>query len=81
MLTLMVHIAQAEAVKVEVDEFPALTDTILIGRNPRDKVDRELQWVDEGVRTIIIPWWRINYIQVLPTAEEQEDFPLLYRND
>lgn len=81
MLTLMVHIAQAEAVKVEVDELPSLTDTILIGRNPRDKVDRELQWIDEGVRTIIIPWWRINYIQVLPAAEEQEDFPLLYRND
>jgi hypothetical protein len=81
MATILVHIANMEPVKVEVDALPAATDNVLVGKNPRDLVDRELHWLEEGVRTIILPWWRINYIQVLPAAEEKEEFPLLFRND
>ena len=81
MATILVHLSNMEPVKLEVDALPAATDTVLIGKNPRDLVDRELHWLEEGVRTIILPWWRINYIQVLPTAEEKEEFPLLFRND
>jgi hypothetical protein len=52
-----------------------------VGKNPRDNVDRELQWLDEGVRVVILPWWRINYVELLPAAEDKEEFPLLFRND
>lgn len=81
MATILVHLANTEPVKVEVDALPMPSDNVLIGKNPRDLVDRELHWLEEGVRTIILPWWRINYIQVLPAAEEKEEFPLLFRND
>jgi hypothetical protein len=81
MLTIQVHVANSEPIKMEVDALPLPGDNVIIGKNPRDQVDRELSWLDEGVRTVILPWWRINYIQVLPTAEEKEEFPLLFRND
>lgn len=81
MMTLLVHIANTEPIKMEVDALPNPSDNVIIGKNPRDNVDRELHWLDEGVRTVIVPWWRINYIQVLPAAEEKEEFPLLFRND
>lgn len=81
MMTLLVHLANSEPIKIEVDALPTTNDTVLVGKNPRDHVDRELHWLEEGVRMIIVPWWRINYIQVLPAAEEQEEFPLLFRND
>lgn len=80
MISLLVHLANSEPIKLDVEEMPRPTDQVLIGRNPRDHVDRELHWVEESVRMIILPWWRINYIQVLPSEEEKEEFPLLFRN-
>lgn len=79
MYSILVHIANQEPVKVDVDELPKPTDTCVIGKNPRQRTDGELSWVDEGVTMVVLPWWRINYIQVLPTGEEEIDFPLLFR--
>lgn len=81
MITLLVHIANAEPIKLDVEEMPSLTDIAIIGMNPRDRKDREVNWIDEGVTTIIFPWSRINYIQVLPDKEAEEEFPMPFRND
>ena len=81
MITLQVHIANAEPIKLDVEEMPQMSDIAVIGSNPRDRQDRELNWVDDGVNTIIVPWSRINFIQVLPDQEAQEEFPLPFRND
>lgn len=79
MVSLILHISNSEPIKVDVDEVPSPMDTCIVGKNPRERSDKELTWVDEGVTTIIVPWWRINYVQVLPTGEEETEFPLLYR--
>lgn len=81
MISLRVHIANSEPITVEVDAMPGPNDTLLLCKNMRDNNERELSWIDEGVRMIYVPVWRINYIQVLPASEEQEEFPLLFRND
>lgn len=80
MFSLLVHLANSEPVKVDVDELPKPSDNVLVCRNPRDMADREIHWVDESVRMIILPWWRINFVQVLPSKEDEEEFPLLFRN-
>lgn len=81
MITLLVHIANSEPIKMDVEELPDLSQLAIVGNNPRDRKDRELNWVDDGVSTIIMPWWRINYIQVLPDTDVSEEFPLPFRND
>jgi hypothetical protein len=81
MITLQIHIANAEPIKVDVEEMPQMSDIAIMGSNPRDRQERELNWVDDGVSTIIIPWSRINFIQVLPDQEAEEEFPLPFRND
>lgn len=79
MISLLLHISNSEPVKVDVDALPNPSDVCIIGRNPRERSDKEVIWIDEGVTTIIVPWWRINYIQVLPSGQEEPEFPLLYR--
>jgi len=81
MITLQIHIANQEPIRVDVEELPSLSDVAVIGNNPRDRKEKEVDWVDEGVNTVIIPWWRINYIQVMPDKDAEEDFPMLFRND
>lgn len=81
MLTLLVHINNAEPIKLEVEELPAAGDTVIIGKNPRDKADREVEWIEDGVTTLVLPMWRVSFAEVLPTSEEAEEFPLPFRND
>ena len=79
MITLVLHISNSEPIKVDVDEMPKASDTAIIGKNPRERSDKELIWIDDGVTTVIFPWWRINYVQVLPEAGTQQEFPNLFR--
>jgi len=79
MPTILVHIANAEPVKLDVEELPTPADTCVIGKNPRERNDKELAWIDDGVTTVVFPWWRINYIQILPGDDVGLDFPQLWR--
>lgn len=81
MITLLVHINNAEPVKVDVDELPKPTDQAVIGKNPREKGDKEIAWLEDGVQTVIFPWWRVTFIEVLPSETEDTEFPLPFRND
>lgn len=81
MITVIVHINNAEPIKLDIDELPKPTDTVLIGKNPRERTDREVDWIEEGVTTIVFPWWRITFIEILPSSADEAEFPLPFRND
>ncbi|MCA9912266.1 MAG: hypothetical protein KC496_02920 [Anaerolineae bacterium] len=81
MITLLIHIANSEPIKLDVEELPQPGDVMIVGRNPRDRKDREAEWLDEGVTTVMFPWSRINLIQVLRDPDEQQEFPQLWRTD
>ncbi len=80
MITLILHISNSQPVMVDVEELPKPTDAVIIGQNPRERTEKDLDWVDEGVTTVIVPWWRINYVQVIPDPMDQPDFPGLFRD-
>jgi hypothetical protein len=81
MITVLLHIANAEPVKLDVEDIPKPTDLVVIGKNPRERNDKEVTWIEEGVTTIIFPWWRITFIEILPDEDEESEFPLPFRND
>ncbi|MEO0564899.1 MAG: hypothetical protein AAF125_22520 [Chloroflexota bacterium] len=81
MITLVLHIKNSEPIKVDVDEMPKASDVAIIGKNPREKTDKEVYWLEEGVQTVLFPWHAINYIQVLPDPNAQADIPRLFRDD
>lgn len=80
MITLLLHVANSQPIKVDVDEMPDPQDNVIIGRNPRERGDKEIDIIDDGVTTVIFPWWRINYVQVLPSIEDEIEFPLPFRD-
>jgi hypothetical protein len=81
MITLLLHVANSEPVKVDVEEMPSAHDSMVIGKNPRQRNDKEFEWVDEGVSIVAFPLWRINYIQILPgKGDEFEDLELPFRD-
>ncbi|MDK3161526.1 hypothetical protein FBR02_13070 [Anaerolineae bacterium CFX9] len=81
MISLLVHINNADPIKLEVDEIPSPKDNAIVGKNPREKGDKEVTYLEEGVTTLIIPWWRITFVEVLPSESEETEFPLPFRLD
>jgi hypothetical protein len=81
MISLLLHISNSEPIKVDVDDIPDPKDVVIIGKNPRERSDKELTIFDEGVVTVIFPIHRINYIQVLPNPDDEVEFPMPFRMD
>lgn len=70
-VTVIVHIENQDPVVGEVDELPSTTDQFIIVKNPRLRDGKDLSYLVEGVNTVIWPIIRINYIELMPTEEEE----------
>lgn len=72
MYTILIHVANEEAILAEVEELPSPSDQAIYCTNPRKRDGKDLHYVLPEVTTIIVPWWRINFIEVMPSGEEEE---------
>lgn len=70
--TVFVHVVEADPVLMEVEQLPNPTDNFIVGSNPRLRDGREVPFVLPEVNTVIFPWHRISFIEVMPTGEEEE---------
>lgn len=69
---LQIHIANDDPVLLDVDELPKPTDLFIMGMNPQRRDGKEVQYILREVNQIILPMWRINFIQILPSDVEEE---------
>jgi hypothetical protein len=81
MITVLVHINNAEPVKLDMEDMPSPSDSAIIGKNPRERSEKEVTWIEDGVTTLVIPWWRITFVEILPSAGDEVEFPLPFRNE
>ena len=71
-VTVIVHVANEEPILCELEELPNSQDQIVLLSNPRMRDGKELKFLEEDVSRVIIPWHRINFMQVLPSAEVED---------
>jgi hypothetical protein len=72
MPSLLVHIQNEDPVLGEVDILPTVADTMLLIKNPRRKDGKDLHYLEANVSSVFWPLHRINFIEVLPSGEEEE---------
>jgi hypothetical protein len=70
-VTIQIHILNEEPIVAEVDALPSTTDTMLVAMDPRLRDGKDLRYLAPNVTTLILPVSRINFIQVLPSGEEE----------
>jgi hypothetical protein len=75
---IQVHIANEEPIVLDVDDLPQPTDQFVIGMNPQRRDGKQVDFILREVNQVIIPWWRIHHIQVLP-SEGAEEVPTFVR--
>jgi hypothetical protein len=74
MISVIVHIANEDPIVCEVETLPHPQDNLIFIHNPRRRDGLEIHYLDEDVNSVIYPIHRINFIQVLPSADIGEVF-------
>lgn len=70
--TILIHITNEEPLVGEVEELPGPGDTNLRVQNPRRRDGKDIATLQSDVTTVIWPWSRISFIEVLPSGAEDE---------
>ena len=72
-ITVIIHILNSEPILAEIDELPAPTDNNITLHNPRHIDGKDINYIQEQVSTVIWPLEKINFIEIMPGEEEDED--------
>ncbi len=70
-VTVLVHLGGEDPIVGEIDELPTATDTTITVNNPRRRDGKDLPYVQSNVVTVLWPMHRVNFIELMPTAEEE----------
>jgi hypothetical protein len=66
------HLMNEDPVVGEIENLPAPEDQVVIINNPRLKDGKDLHYLEAEVTTMIVPWHRITFIEIVPSAEIEE---------
>lgn len=64
-IRVILHVLNEEAFVADLEDLPDPKDNCIIVRNPRKRDGKPLSMLAEGVETLIYPWTRITYIELL----------------
>ena len=71
-ITVLLHLSGEDPVLGEIEELPAPEDQIIAVNNPRRKDGKDLTYLEGNVVTVVWPMHRVTFLELLPTAEEEE---------
>ncbi|MDX1663842.1 MAG: hypothetical protein R3272_08610 [Candidatus Promineifilaceae bacterium] len=71
-ISAIVHISNEEPVLCELEDMPQPNSQFIVVNSPRRRDGNELHYLDEEVSQMVVPWHRINFIQILPSAEVED---------
>jgi hypothetical protein len=71
-ITILLHINNEDPILCEVERLPEPTDTIIIGKNPRRRDGKDLANLQPDVTTVMWPWNRMNFVELMPSEEEEK---------
>jgi hypothetical protein len=65
----IVQLVEEEPIIGELDAAPDPTHHFVTVHNPRRRDGRSLPYLENSVTTLLLPWHRIELIQLLPEAD------------
>ncbi len=68
----LMHISGEDPVLGEIENLPAASDLIITIKNPRRRDGKDIHYLEANVTTVIWPMTRVNFIEILPSGEEEE---------
>jgi hypothetical protein len=79
MHTMIVHLMNDDPFVAEIEELPKPTDNAVVLRNPRMRDGKQLRYATSGMTSIIFPWHRISFLEVMGGEEERKEIVEFFR--
>ena len=70
--TLLLHLVGEEAIVCDSEQLPSPNDTAVVVNNIRRRDGKDVTFIDSNATTVIFPWTRVSFIEVLGAEEAEE---------
>ena len=71
--TVILHILNEDPILADMDELPDPGATYFSCNNLRKRDGKPVTYITPGAKTILFPWSRLNFIEVMTTEEERRE--------
>ena len=71
-ISVILHVSNEEPILGEIEELPNPADNIIVLSNPRKRDGKDLHYLDSRVTTVAWPYHVINFVEILPSEDEEE---------
>lgn len=69
--TVIVHIVGEDPVIAEIDQEPQPSDNFIHITNMRKRDGKEVHYLSPGVQSVMFPWSRITFLEIMVDEEER----------
>ncbi len=69
--TVILHIAGEDPVLADIEQEPQPGDMFIKVTNIRKRDGKDVPYLAPGVQSVIFPWWRITFVEIMPSEEDR----------
>ncbi len=69
--TIILHLGGEDPILGDIEQDPEPTDAFLKVTNLRKRDGKDVPYIAGGVQSVIFPWHRITFIEIMPSEEER----------
>lgn len=79
MRNVIVHLSNEDPFIADIEDLPSAGDTSVAFYNPRTRDGKPLRYVTHGMSSIIFPWHRISFLEIMASEEERRQVVEFFR--
>jgi hypothetical protein len=69
--TIILHIMGEDPILADLEQDPVPSDNFIRVSNLRKKDGKDVPYIAGGVQSVIFPWHRITFVEIMPSEEER----------
>jgi hypothetical protein len=69
--TVVLHLSGEDPLIADLDQDPQPTDNFIKVSNLRKRDGKDVGYLTAGVQSVIYPWHRITFLELMPSEEER----------
>ncbi len=77
--TVILHILNEDPILADMDDLPDPNAVYFSVSNLRKRDGKPVTYITQGAKTILFPWSRMNFIEIMVTAEERREVVDFFR--
>lgn len=70
--TVILHVMGEDPILADMDQEPQPTDQYIRVSNLRKRDGKDVPYLTAGVQSVIYPWHRVTFLEMMPSEEERD---------